>query len=187
MRWELIRFKINLWRAAQLWAGRSHRLSGEMSWDLRHCESHWLLTVTQNLASVSAFLPDLSRSDRDNPVLPAGSAELYPSCIVSSVFTAREADIISYYYYYYYYYYYIDKFQVELVSVFPLYTHPPPTTHNNFLIGSCDHMTSFSSNHGSKFAATALLLSHWLVFALCTNSRGAVAYAFKVCENSVSS
>ena len=82
----------------------------------------------------------------------------------------------------------IDKFQrvaETCLGFYPL--HPPPPTHNNFLIGSCDHMTSFSSNHGSKFAATALLLSHWLVLALSTNSRGAVAYAFKVCGNSVSS
>ena len=78
----------------------------------------------------------------------------------------------------------IDKFHT-----WNLYRFLPstPPTHNNFLVGSCDHMTSFSSNHGSKFAAPALLLSHWLVLALSTNSRGAVAYAFKVCGNSVSS
>ena len=60
---------------------------------------------------------------------------------------------------------------LRLVSVFDFYTHPP-TIHNNFLICSCDHMTSFSTNHGSKFATPALMLSHWLVLALCTYDRG---------------
>ena len=87
----------------------------------------------------------------------------------------------------YFYRIIIDKFQRVAETCLGFYPLHNPPTHNNFLIGSCDHMTSFSTNHGCKFAAPALLISHWLVLALCTNSRGAVAYAFKVCENSVSS
>ena len=82
----------------------------------------------------------------------------------------------------------IDKFQVELVTVFALYTHhPPPTITLERFRDYVYKKISLVSVSTLPTAVPALLISHWLVLALSTNSRGAVAYAFKVCGNSVSS
>ena len=68
----------------------------------------------------------------------------------------------------------------------PTTTHPPTITLERFR----DYVykkISLVSVSTLPTAVPALLISHWLVLALSTNSRGAVAYAFKVCGNSVSS